>query len=138
MAVYDHESMLKSAALNEDTVYTVDDEYKIVPAHDATGVLLEGKGVCDSYAAAFELCLNILGADNYIVISSGGGQCWNRVKIDGEWLNVDVTWNDGTYGRINNDYFLLNDADFIAKTKKKSARVISHTPYDDQIPDFNK
>ncbi|MBR0085394.1 MAG: hypothetical protein IJL97_02475, partial [Lachnospiraceae bacterium] len=40
MARYDHAAFNRMVELNEDCIYTVDRERKVVPSHDATGVLL--------------------------------------------------------------------------------------------------
>ncbi len=133
MARYDHAAFNRNVQLNEGCIYTVDRENKVVPAHDATGVLLNGKGVCESYAAAFELCMNILGVPNYMVTSLDNEHCWNRVKIDGQWLNIDVTWNDAESG-LKNEYFILNDFDLLEKTKKNGGKLSNHLLLDKNIP----
>ena len=36
---------------------------------------------------------------------------WNKVRCDGEWFNIDVTWDDPTGGvqALRYDYFLIDD-----------------------------
>ena len=61
--------------------------------YGAGGVLLEGKGVCDSYSRAYEILMNSMGVD--CLRQSGGNHSWNAVKMDdGEWYWVDCTWDD--------------------------------------------
>jgi transglutaminase/protease-like cytokinesis protein 3 len=67
--------------------------------------LIEGKGVCEGYSDAFWMLMDILNIDCQCVYG-GGNHEWNIVKIDGEWYNIDVTWNDG----LRNKYFLISDA----------------------------
>lgn len=85
------------------------------------GPIFYGKSVCGGYAATFQFFMDIMGVDcekisgkanNGITI---GNHAWNRVKIDGEWLYIDVTWDDpapeprpGTvYGY---QYFLISES----------------------------
>ena len=65
------------------------------------GVLLDGKGVCDSISKTFLLMTKAVGIECIKVegISYGGGggtgvaHAWNKVKIDDEWYVIDVTGN---------------------------------------------
>ena len=73
--------------------------------HSAEGVLLQGTGVCESYARAYQLLLNKAGiANEYVTgraINPDGGMeshAWNLVNFDGEWAYVDVTWDDPIHG----------------------------------------
>jgi hypothetical protein len=61
------------------------------------GALLNGVGVCASYAGAFKLIAEEAGLDCLVATGMSFGQvphAWNRVRIDGEWMTVDSTTND--------------------------------------------
>lgn len=78
-------------------------------AWDASGVLLEGTGVCQSYAVAFNALAQEAGVEVLYVsgdVNTGDKHAWNLVKIDGQWLAVDVTWNDDD--KHPNEYLLLS------------------------------
>ena len=47
-----------------------------------------------------------------IGIGNGGGHAWNKVKVDGSWYNIDLTWDDPVSSRpiLSYDYFLVSDA----------------------------
>jgi len=77
----------------------------------ADGVLLYGKGVCQSYAYAYEMMLKMIGIECVYITGTAGGEAhgWNLVKIDGEWYHVDVTWDDPAPGRENRSYFCVTD-----------------------------
>lgn len=80
-------------ALN--TSYDDEDEY--VHNHDAFGAIMTGTAVCESYTRAMQALLNKKGIENYTVsgTSKGEGHTWNVVKLDdGQWYQVDVTWDD--------------------------------------------
>lgn len=80
--------------------------------YDASGVLLHGTGVCDSYARAYEMLCTAAGLECIYVTGYGNGgyHGWNLVKIEGGWYHVDTTWDDTgwTYADMHR-YFLLTD-----------------------------
>lgn len=61
------------------------------------GVLINGVGVCASYAGAFKVLADEAGLECIVVagyLEGNLSHAWNRVKIDGKWLSVDSTNND--------------------------------------------
>lgn len=81
----------------------------------AWGILAIGKGVCKAYAEAYSLLLNLVGIENYGVVSNEMNHMWNIVNIDGEWYHVDCTWDDTRSpqkGEISRYYFMRNDDEF--------------------------
>ena len=40
--------------------------------------------------------------------TNGEGHAWNLVELDGNWYQMDITWNDG--GGSREDYLLVDDA----------------------------
>ena len=83
---------------------------RFYPSFTAYGVLINGVGVCSSYAYAFRLLADEAGLRNVVVTGHMFGtlpHAWNRVYIDGEWLTLDVTNNDDDYMR--NIFFNLPD-----------------------------
>ncbi len=77
--------------------------------HSAYGILLNGYGVCESYAKAMSRLLDAIGIPNtYVVGVAGGGHAWNYVQMpDGNWYMVDSTWNDN--GLSTKEYLLVPD-----------------------------
>ena len=69
--------------------------------------------VCEGYAKAFQLLLNAIGIECNYVVGNGGnvGHAWNQVKLEGEWYNVDLTWND-TRNNSSHRYFNVTDDNF--------------------------
>lgn len=101
-------------AVNEylcDTVYYPDAEPYAPETHTAYGAFANGLAVCEGYALATKLMLNEFGIPCDIQTGEcigGGGHAWNLVQLDGQWYQMDVTWNDGSGTR--QDYFLVTDA----------------------------
>lgn len=78
-------------------------------AHQATGVFLKGKAVCEGYAEALKLLCDREGIPCLIVVGTGNGGAheWNYVQMeDGKWYGVDATWDDQDT-EIYYDYFLV-------------------------------
>ena len=88
--------------------YPAEEPYAPV-THTAYGAFHEGVSVCEGYACAAKLMLNEFGilCDIEIgVCTNGGGHAWNLVQLDGQWYQLDVTWNDCVSSL---DYFLVTD-----------------------------
>ncbi len=80
--------------------------------YDASGVLLYGSGVCDSYARAYQMLCTAAGLESIYVTGYGNGgyHGWNLVKVDGKWYHVDTTWDDSGWSYADmHRYFLLTD-----------------------------
>ena len=58
----------------------------------AIGPLFEEHAICSGYTDVMALVLYRLGLDNYKVASNT--HVWNAVFLDGEWLHLDLTWDD--------------------------------------------
>lgn len=64
------------------------------------GVFNDHKAVCGGYAEAFNYLATLAGLDSRIVIGEGIsegetiGHAWNAVEIQGQWYQVDPTWDD--------------------------------------------
>jgi len=63
-------------------------------------------GKCGSYSSAFSFLCEAAGIPCVIVLSAD--HSWNEVYVDGQWLTVDVTFNDAGGGR--NAYLLSASA----------------------------
>ena len=62
--------------------------------HNLRGALLEGTAVCDGYAKTYALILRKLGITGVLVTSKDIGHAWNMAELDGNWYQVDCTWDD--------------------------------------------
>jgi hypothetical protein len=69
-------------------------------------MLKSGKGICSSYTQLFRLLADELGLESSFAIAYEIHHAWNLVCVEGNWYNIDVTWND----RSNPCCYLLSDA----------------------------
>lgn len=113
------------------------------PSHTAEGALCGKLAVCDGYAKAFELMCAEAGIYAYMMYGEGvhpdgskESHAWNVVKINGQWYQIDCTWDDPI---VNNEvvsdgsnltytYFLLTDSEMykdhmLDKTYSKNFKV---------------
>lgn len=82
-------------------------------SYSAYGLLVNHRGVCNSYAYAMKYLLTRAGIECEVVSGrgNGGGHAWNIVKIDGNYYYIDTTWDDpvpDVEGRIRYAYFNLS------------------------------
>ncbi len=97
------------AAVDYDTIALNKQEQEGGPADDKIdylrticGVFLNGTAVCEGYARAMQYLLQKCGIEcaemvGYIRKESGergGAHAWNIVKIDGDYYQLDATWDD--------------------------------------------
>lgn len=111
----------------KNTYYDVEAPNK----YNVRGVLLDGKGVCDSYTRASQMLFNYFNIQSIFVSGKRGtgknaeGHSWNQVYMTPEnyWVNYDATWDDliqkaedekdyKEFDGISYRYFLRNDAQF--------------------------
>lgn len=84
--------------------------------------------ICMGYAATFDALAKKMGLESIVVTGKTrrSNHAWNKVKIDGQWYNVDTTWDDPSIpgnennvsGSENSENFLRSDA-FIAQTRRQ-------------------
>ncbi|CAM3160567.1 transglutaminase domain-containing protein [Nocardioides dubius] len=93
-------------------------------AWETDGILVDGDGVCMSYSYAFQALAEEAGVESVVVtgdLADGGGHAWNKVRIEGSWRNVDVTWNDPEGGWTSSSgtaYLMIGDADFTGSAQR--------------------
>ena len=98
-----HDKLIDLVTYDQDAAELYDQDL----AHTAYGALVENSSgefntaVCDGYACAYEYLLQKAGIRSTIVAGkageteeTAGSHSWNLVELDGEWYEVDATWND--------------------------------------------
>jgi len=112
--------LVEHTSYNEDALSDYP-EHK--SAFDASGVLLDNKGVCIGISKAFQLLCGTVGVDCRLVTGrtilneeeggqSDGEHAWNILSIHGKSGHVDATWDismSRSSGQTRVDYFFVPD-----------------------------
>ena len=83
-------------------------------SYTALGPLFNGKAICSGYADLMAIFATKLNIKNYKISSET--HVWNAVKINDEWLHLDLTWDDPI--TKNSDVDTLQHDFFLVKTDK--------------------
>ena len=110
--LYIHDWLLENCQY-EDKGY--DPDKNDLYTGSAYGAFVGGETICEGYARGFQLLLKLAGIESVLVTGSsvlplgGGGRAhiWNVVRIDGQWYQTDVTWNDSPGAKNAQDYLNL-------------------------------
>ena len=91
--------------------YNIGDDYPY--SATAYGCLVDGQANCEGYAKAFNYLAGRVGMKCILVTGqtdNGENHAWNQIMIDGEWYNIDVTWDDmDSADGVRRVYFLCDD-----------------------------
>ncbi|PKM51172.1 MAG: hypothetical protein CVV02_08480 [Firmicutes bacterium HGW-Firmicutes-7] len=112
MSDYERELAIHDYIVDNTSYYLGEDNevYKMI------GVLVNKKAVCQGYAEAFLYLSTLAGLDAQMVIGNGITDgttiphAWNTVEIEGEWYQIDTTWDDpvSSNGKDNKTYKYFN------------------------------
>lgn len=98
----------------------------------AESALTRGLGTCQSYESAYSKLLSAIGIENSEVRDTYDGHTWNAVKLDGEWYQVDCTWDDSNENWYDFDqrhlYFGLTD-ELMALAHPEHAKIYNDMNY---------
>ena len=94
--------------LCQKCVYPPQEPYEC-EEHTPYGALILGSCVCEGYARSAQLLFSLAGKESYYVTGDTpqGGHAWNLIKVDGQFYQLDITWNDADVPNL--DYFLVTD-----------------------------
>ena len=92
-------------------------------AHNPIGFYEGWNLVCDGYAGLFNVFMQELGYESYVISGNAdGAHAWNLTKLDGQWLISDVTFADPVY-YYNNVLTQNFNKDYIARTASELHKV---------------
>lgn len=98
----------------------------------AESALTRHLGTCQAYQSAYSQLLNATGIENAETRDTGDAHTWNAIKLDGEWYQVDCTWDDSSKHWYDFDqrrlYFGLTD-ELMAVAHPKFSEVYSKSDY---------
>lgn len=98
----------------------------------AESALTRHLGTCQAYQSVYSQLLNAAGIENAETRDTGDAHTWNAIKLDGEWYQVDCTWDDSSDHWYDFDqrrlYFGLTD-ELMAVAHPKFSEVYSKSDY---------
>ena len=83
--------------------------------YDAYGVFVNREAVCQGYALAYLALAEELGLECELVTSKSLNHAWNLISVNGNYYNVDATWNDpiaDLLGRARHLYFMKSTEEY--------------------------
>ncbi len=121
---YDKELRAHDILAKSVTYFNVGNQEKVPNIkHTSYGALVDKSAVCDGITKAYQIVLDKLGIESIFVtgITDEIAHAWCKVKIDGEYYNVDITSSkalskdSGDNNLIIHSYFNITDEE-IEKT----------------------
>ncbi|MCM1052587.1 MAG: hypothetical protein NC483_01230 [Ruminococcus sp.] len=113
---YDTIKIIHDYIIN-NTKYDIDNN-KENKSYNAYGPLFNSLATCNGYTDLMAIFLSNMGYNNFKIATTNGdeknveGHVWNAVEINGEWLHLDLTWDDpvSSDGKdyLYHKYFLIN------------------------------
>ncbi len=95
---------------------------KDLKSNTAYGALFNHQATCNGYTDLMAIFLSNMGYENIKVATTSNennseGHVWNAVKINDEWLHLDLTWDDPVSSDnkdyLYHKYFLINTAELV-------------------------
>ena len=103
---YNHNALKNAVVLkngdNADNLITAELEDEVGANCDPFSPLISGEAVCSGYANLYTLLLNSVGIPAFTVSRNDPtpnsrykiGHAWTLLRLDGEWVFADPTWDD--------------------------------------------
>ncbi len=128
------------------TTYAEEEEYNDNPSindsYKAYGALINHRATCSGYAKAFDLIAKSCNLSTNVVTGSARNtknveapHAWNQIYLDGEWYNVDVTWEDPEsnvevgFNQLFNNYINGTDIEFGINHFRENGHICTATKY---------
>lgn len=118
---YDKVKVIHDYIIN-NTKYDLDNNEES-KSYSAYGALFNHLATCNGYTDLMAVFLSEMGYDNYKVATTKEtqdtteGHVWNAVYIDGNWLHLDLTWDDpvSSDGQdyLYHKYFLIDTEELV-------------------------
>ena len=120
--------------------YAKQDRY-LNDSYKAYGALINKKAVCSGYAKAFDLLAKKCGLMTTIVTGDAmndyivGPHAWNQIYLDGDWYNVDVTFEDPLtniklgFNDLMNRYINVTDFEISHNHTRENGHICTATKY---------
>lgn len=102
-----------------NTKYDLNNDKNLL-SYNAYGALFNHLAICNGYTDLMAIFLSRLNYENFKIATTSNttgkteGHVWNAVKLNNEWLHLDLTWDDpvpkngGNQNYLYHKYFLIN------------------------------
>lgn len=130
------------ANVSYDEEELMNDISQLNDSYKAYGALVNHRAVCSGYAKAFDLLAKKSGLSAIVVTGEATNtlnykapHAWNQIYLDGEWYNVDVTFEDPIteiemgYDELFNNYINITDAEISADHVRENGHTCTATKY---------
>ena len=108
-----HDYIVRNCRYNKEAI---DNDTLTEDDFSPYGVFVKGVAVCEGYAKAFKMLMDIAGIDCIMVtgtVNDGVAHAWNMVKLENDWYHVDVTFDDPEPETKEIVYLYLNVPDSV-------------------------
>lgn len=132
------------SAISDDAFYNISS--KVSDTYKAYGALVKHSAVCSGYAKAFDLLAKKAHLSSTIVTGTATNSmgiteshAWNQIYLDGDWYNVDVTWEDPItninlgFNKLLNKYINRTDAEFSINHVRENGNICTGTKYGEKV-----
>ncbi len=121
-ALYIHDYIVLNCKYDTELLEILETEGKlsgelVSERYTEYSALVNGTGICGSYALAYRAVMNAAGVECVYVSSSEMNHAWNMVRLDGQWYHVDCCWDDpvpDSEGKARRTFFLRTDKEMMA------------------------
>lgn len=102
LEMYVHDSIIDTCEYDAEATELHKEDKVRSNEQNVYGVLVEHKAVCEGYARAFQLLCSRLELPCWVIQGKAESETdkkpvnhiWNCIMLDGDWYQVDVTWDD--------------------------------------------
>ena len=133
--------------LNETIVRQTAYDKEAANAHNISGVLVDGKAVCEGYALTFKYLCDMYGVPCICIVGDGDNgdkkeaHMWNYVMVGSKWYAMDVTWNDptpdgGPSAPVSTEYSLVGSGTVIDSMTFADSHVADSISASSELPEI--
>lgn len=127
-ALWVHDYIVDNTTYNNDVSWFVGEEKNF--SASIYSLLLKNESNCNGYSKAYKYLLDMLNIPCTVVAgvcNDGVLHAWNIIEIDGEYYQVDATWDDPVGGKqaVHHNYFCITDEEMY---KSRTLDSVTSTP----------